>query len=269
MTPPIEFRVRYDGPTTGLSEYRLSFESFRDPLKKLFQALRQTASTVVKGKHYSKAVKLGKLFDLQLIEVGDVCVNLRFVLIAKKIDELTEVQHAELSKETVSRFIDDLKEESRSGDPHENGIKSYLQSLPEGVSTQEYEGTIGGVSFKKAVFGTNGDAKPDHDKDPRKMAPRLRQVTGKIIAIRFAKEGRVTIKTPTNEVFVCLAAARLLDIAAQNHKNSVVAQVLIRHDVNRLLSVRDERESPDPMSTDDRRKHLVENWSETLKRLGE
>lgn len=270
MTAPIEFRVRYNGPVLGLSNHRLSLAAFRIPLAKLLQALRQTADSVKHGNDRNRTGKFGKLFDLQLIQISDGCANALFALVATKTDEITDEELVELSTATIDRFINDLKAEWRTSAPRDTGIRKYLQSLPEGVITQEYEGTINGKTINKTVLSTKVVAKPDMDEDFRRTAPRLRQVLCKIVAIRFAaKDGRITLRTPAGETFTCHAATRLLDLATQAYKSPLVAQILVRQDMNRLISLRDEHDLFEQLPLDDRRAHLRANWSETLKRLAE
>lgn len=270
MTVLIEFRIRFDGPVPGLSENRLSLAAFRTPLSKLLQALRQTADSVKQGKDRSRTGKFGKLFDLQLIQITDGCATPHFAFVAAKTDEVSEEKITQILTTTLVRFIDELKSEWRSSAPRESGISKYLQSLPKGLTTQEYEGIVDGKTVGKAILSTRIAAEPDKDDDFRRTAPRLRQVVCKVVAIRFAsKDGRITLRTPTGETFVCHAATRLLDLATKEYKNPLVAQILVRHDMNRLISIRDEHGLFEQMPLEDRRQHLLSRWSETLKRLAE
>lgn len=270
MTVPIEFRVRFDGPVPGLSEHRLSLAAFRIPLFKLLQALRQTADSVKRGKDRSRIGKFGKLFDLQLVQITDGCVIPHFALVAAETDEVTDEKLTEILTTTLVRFIDELKSEWRTSAPRSGGIRKYLQSLPEGLTTQEYEGIVAGKTVNKAVLSTKMAAVPNKDDDFRRTAPRLRQMVCKIIALRFsAKDGRITLRTPSGETFACHASTRLLDFAASVYKTPVVAQILVRHDMNRLISLRDEHDLFEQMPLDDRREHLRKHWSETLQRLAE
>jgi hypothetical protein len=273
MNEPIEFRIRFDGATPGLPEHRLSIGAFHSSLTKLLRALRVTADEVGNDRRRARTGKVGKLFDLQLTQIEDGCVNLMCKIVAEKTDEMSVDQHAKLQIETVTRFMAGLESEWRTSAGSDTVIGRYLKSLPEGVVTQEYEGTAGGVTIGKIALSNRIAAFPDHDEDFRRTAPRLRQVVGMISVIKFgapgAKDGKIVLKSMEGPTYSCLAAPRLLDFAAQAYKGSVVAQVLVRHDLNRLISLRDAHSLFDRMSKDDRHKHLTDRWSQTLQRLGE
>lgn len=276
MTTPVEFCVRFDGAAPGLESHRLSLAAFQTPLSKLLQALRQMADSVKDGsegtdrKNRSRTGKFGKLLDLQLATITDGCVNLNFSLVTTKTDEFTDQQRESLATMTVQRFIDELKTEWDGAAPRVNGIRRYLDSLPDNVTTHEYEGRMGGNVINSAKLSTKIATNVDSNEDFRQTAPRLRQVTARITSIRFdSKDGCVKLRTVFGEKFVCQASPELLDLAARLHKFSVVAQILVRHDVARLLSLRDEQSTHEPLTEEARREYLYQNWSNTLKRLAE
>src|SRR5262249_9011399 len=76
----VEFYIRFDGQTSGLSDHRLSLAAFQNALGKLLAAVRRMAdSEMHRGRETrSRFGKIAQRLDLQLSKVEDGCVQLAF-----------------------------------------------------------------------------------------------------------------------------------------------------------------------------------------------
>lgn len=270
MNQPVELCIHYEGSVPGVESGALSVNSFKSSLTNLLRALRETAAAVSKGSGKGKATRKRVKFDLQLTAVNEGSLKLTFLLVPLAAAGVKGPAQEALAARTVQTFVDGLKAEWNSPVPESGAVRKYLEALPEGVTRHNYEGRVGGQTVTRAELSTGQEA-PVAPVEYRTVAPRLREVRATISAIKFdEKDGRVKLRpVGGGQVMSCRAEPLMLSLAAKLHQSSVIAQVLVRPDLNRLLNLRAAGEAARVPTEQQRRQHLVESWSETLKRLAE
>lgn len=270
QTPePVEFRVRFDGTAPGLQQHVLSLAEFGEPLKKMLTALRRLADAAVsdgrRGHESGHVGKFGRMLDLQLTAIKDGCVNLHFQAATVAGESGTIPPH--LVERTARTFVEAVQYEwNVEALPRYPAVRAFLDSLPLGVSKQEYEATAGGRTIAKATL----DRTAQQVEPAKPSIARTREVAGRITAIVFdAVKGRVTIRDMGGETFRCSADPDVIDVAARLYRGLVVGRVLFADDHRRLLTIRAEGKPPVVPAPSERQEHIFRKWDHTLRKLAE
>jgi hypothetical protein len=272
MTPPVELRLRFDGTTPGLADHCLSIGAFKKALPLLLASVQKTVDVVAgvpeADAERRKTPGLGKQFDLQITRLDDGSLTLVMSLVlaatVAQPAELRDGGHTAIASRAAQQFLGDVKKEWNTGGGRRESVRRYLEALPEGVTTQDYEAVIEGRVVEKVVLGSR-----EATADEQQMVPRTREVHGTISAVTFGAAGRVRIRDNSGKVHVCSASADVVDLAVELHRVSVSGTVLISDDMTRLIAIREQGQPRSSFSAGERLAYLCDHWGEALRRLAE
>ena len=267
MNETIEIRIRFDGETAGLREHRLSIAAFNQPLGLLLKAFRRAVDAVADsgniGQERSRRFgKHAEHFDLQLTSIADGCVQLGFTCV---VGEANGSFPAIQAREAVDRVVNTIAREARGQSTGSPSIRRYLESLPPGVTSQKYQGLMNGQVIAQVELGS-----PTAIEKRRSSPPRVVTIRGRVTAVTFDTEyGQVRIRQLSGPLYRCRATSELVDQAVELRRTTVVAKLLVRHELTTLLSVYPESKPPVPLNPEERVQHIVQQWDGTLRRLAE
>jgi hypothetical protein len=261
---PIELKIKWEGSAPGLAAKRLSLSAFGEPLTALLAGLRRIATNIV-GDVFDDRQPRGRFANAarQLdIEISDLIKG------SSGIDGVITVSTPvggnlpllDLAAIAGAQLLDALESESR-GVARNASVRRYLQTLPRGITQQDYwlhqNGTVvKHVSFGEAVL-------PEVPTD----IPFITQHSGNIIGVGF-EPGRseVRMKTETGSVILVANSDQVDKALLLRSSSEVRALAVVYSNAQRLLILQDAKVVTSPPS---REESIYERWKVALKRLAQ
>lgn len=267
----VEFQVRFDGTTEGLPTHRLSMAAFKTTLSNLIEAIQMSAELASRGVSEGlKTVRIGPVgrsVDLQLASVTDGCVTLNY-LVTVTPDTL-DPGADDLPERTVQTFIGDLRAAGGPEGTRNRAASRYLNSLPAGVTSQDYRASADGVELAALrIVGSR-------HLPPVIVSPRLRTVTATILGTVFRpKHERVTLTLDGVKKLTCRATPAVVEQALALRGDKVTATVLFAPDAKGpdhvdLVTLRPAAEPLTAPGVAERDAYLFAKWAGALARLAE
>ncbi len=226
-----ELKVHWNGTAPGLAEHRLSIGAFGQPLSNLLIALRRIATqmvnTAIEGE-YPKVGRLSKIASQLDIEIANIAQNSSGVdaIVMLRMDPAqTPPLFDDLVSDLVDRatveLLDSIERESK-GQASNSAVRTYLKSLPPGVSRQTY------------AFSDNGKVSKTIDIGDLKFVelladlPILEGMEGNIIGVGFDPgKNEIRIRTET-----------IIGVSLSADPDTVDKALALRHEKVRTLAVR-------------------------------
>jgi hypothetical protein len=254
----VSFFARFDGETTGLREHALSIAAFDKSLKQLLLAFRHAVSDEPNSRRIRGP---GRLLDLQLFSVEDGCVRVGFRC---ALIEHGEAVESSLARVATDRVLRDLGYAADGVDTGNVYIKRFLESLPEGVERQQYEGFAGDERIGEVRITSQATVARIQ------TAPQIQRMHARVTGVKFRPNRlRVVLGMESGAEITCVATLPLVDRAVELRNDRVLAQVLSRQGVYVLLNLCREGEDFGESDPERRTDEIMTRWDELLKRLAQ
>ena len=193
----IGIKITWDGETPGLREHRLSVAAFAGPLEKLLNALRRRAANIVRDATGREETLRGRIggeaarIDIEIANLvsGSAGIDGQITLLPPPEGQLA--LFSDLAADAADSVLDDLEQEG-AGTPRDKCVREYLESLPSGLTRQQYSLTVDGSMRREVVLERVVLAQLGPD------LPFLVETDGKLIAVGF-DPGRRWIKIKSND----------------------------------------------------------------------
>jgi len=260
---PVELKIKWEGLAPGLAEKRLSVSAFGEALTNLLAGLRRIATNIVGDAFEEKSVRgrfanAARRLDIEITELVRESSGFDSVItFATPVgDTLPLLDLAEIAG---TQLLDALDSESR-GIAKSANIRRYLQSLPKGITQQNYWLRQNGTLLKHVSFGEA--LLPEIPSD----IPYIARYLGNIVGVGF-EPGRPEVKLKTEDRTVTLAAtSEQVDRALLLRDLKVRAIAVVEGNVERLLIVQDAQL---PLNHSTREIAVYQRWEGALKRLAQ
>ena len=263
----VELKIKWDGDVVGLAEHRLSIGAFGLPLYKLLMAIRRAASNIVRDAVDMREVSVGRFAS----DADRIDIEIQSLVTGSSgIQGLVEMQYPppgmqipfpfdKLPEQATDRILDAIDKEIR-GTLSNKGVRSYLESLPHGITKQEYAMSVDGEVKRLVSFGIPSLPEPITE------LPHLAEMLGKVIGVGF-EPGRnwVRIQGDTGEVTLNAEAASV-DIALEMRNSDVRALYVSSGDHRRLLRMTRPDEPRKRLDVD---KVVFRKWHSVLEALAQ
>ena len=263
MAEPTIIKIVFDGTVPGLSDHRLSLGVFGEPLSNLLKALRRIANTAISeaiGKSPSNVGRLPEMIrqlDIELISLvpgsggieGQITIN----------TPLGETQPLfDVAEWSANQLLDAIDEERR-GNLRNEQVRTYLKSLPSGLTHQAYSLWRDNTTrIREVEFGTADLSAEVYG------LPYLIEIVGKVTGVGF-EPGRNQVRFITDQGEMTVGAtSQHVEYALENRPNSIRALILIQPEIRRLLSIQLEKEKRIPLDTE---AFIFQRWGELLQKL--
>ncbi len=232
----VELKIKWDGVTPGLPEHRLSIGSFGLPLHNLLRSIRRTASNIVRDAIDMREASVGSFafdagrIDIEVHSLVTSCGGIQGVVKMQLPPQGTQIPLSfdDLTERATDRVLEDIEKESR-GVLRNNSVRRYLDSLPPGITQQEYSLSVDGEEKRHVVFGSVSLPEPITE------LPYLAEVVGNVIGVGF-EPGRnwVRVKGKDGDISVS-APAESVDRALEMRNSDVRLLYVFLPDGNRKL----------------------------------
>lgn len=258
--------IRWDGTTPGLSEHALSLETWLKPLGLLLSAVRRTASSMAtdaladteRGARGGRLAKAAANIDLRLTSLSDGCVNLGFDCALRELPVQQDLFTDELPGRALNSVLDAIEAEAK-GELRSAAVRKFLESMPTGLTIQEYELVTPNGRRKVTVT----EAKLP---SPGPQLPTLAVLVGQVIGVGF-EPGRWTVTIRTSEGAQSFSATeQQVEVALANRAGDVRVTAVLGKP-QRLIALRNVDEVSRAWSAVQRDAHFVQSWQHTLEIL--
>jgi hypothetical protein len=260
---PIELKIKWEGSAPGLAAKRLSVSAFGEPLTALLAGLRRIATNIVSDVFDDKQPRgrfanAARQLDIEITDLVKGSSGFDGV-ITVSTPLGSNLPLLDLAASAGAQLLEALDSESR-GIARNASVRRYLQTLPPGITQQDYwlhqNGTVvKHVSFGEAVL-------PELPAD----VPFIMQHSGSIIGVGF-EPGRPEVRMKTESGSVILVAnSDQVDKALRLRSSEVKATAVVHNNMQRLLILTDAKEALEPRSRED---SIYQRWQGVLKRLAQ
>jgi hypothetical protein len=262
---PTQLKIKWEGTAPGLADRRLSISAFGESLTILLAALRRIAGNVVgeaigekksgTGRFTNEARQLDiEIFDLVRESSGfDSLIS-----ITPPADDTLPL-FGDLAEFAGTSLLDAIDLERR-GTARNHRVRSYLQSLPRGITKQTYQLHSNGTVIKEVSFSS-----VDLPLLPSDL-PYLCEYTGKIVGVGF-EPGRAEVRIKTEDSHAILAATPKQVEAALELRHSQVHVLAVCYGDNRRLLIL--REVGLPIYRPTQQEGIFKRWASLLERLAQ
>ena len=264
----VELEIKWDGAVAGLDEHRLSIGNFAMPLWHLLSAIRRKASNIVRASRSQEPsvsgalVEEAKRIDLEVQELLASSIGIHGLV--RMAEPATGKQLTtsllDLPMKATVQTLEDI-DKARSGEPADQSVKKYLDSLPSGISEHEYKLSRGGEVRRQIAFGGVSLSAETTS------LPYLGETIGRVIGVGF-KPGNnwVRIKCQTGNVQM-KSDRNGVDRAIEMRDADVRVHFVEHHgNKRRLLRIDDPGK---PLAKIDDDEYVFKRWQSVLDALAE
>lgn len=218
----VELKIKWDGEDPGLPEHRLSIGSFGLPLHNLLTAIRRTASNIVRDAVAMPEASVGRFAS----EAERIDIEIKSLVTSSGgIQGVVTMQHPppgmqipfsfeDLTEQATNRVLEDIDRE-RDGVLRNKSVRKYLESLPEGITKQEYTLSVDEEVKRHVVFENVSLPQPVTE------LPYLAEVIGNVIGVGF-EPGRNWVRIMGQDGEVSISAQAESVEGALEMRNSEV-----------------------------------------------
>lgn len=269
----VSFSITWDGDVPGIAEHSMSLDAWLPALRDLQRAVRRTASGLASEAHDDPAygarggrhTRMAAGMDLRVVSLRAGSLALDLELFAPPPDDIEDqgrMFQDHLPLRTLERVLDCIEREA-AGEPCSATVKSFLSSLPEGLTSHQYQVEQDGEVIRLVQLG-----QVNLQDDEKVELPFLEVIIGSVVAVGF-RPGRphVTLHDGNRQTRAW-AGTRLVEAALGLREGRVRATVvngmpggvrLVRLDA--LSEVREESEPGE------RSRSFGAKWAKTLEIL--
>lgn len=271
----MQLKIIWDGTAPGLQEHQLSVSAFGKSFVSMLRAIQRVSTNVITGSGDSESGAKGGRYaeraqgiDLRVVSVGHGCLDMDLVV---SFPELEAAQIPlvpdDVPEKTMQAFLEAITAES-SGKPGSAAVRSFLKSLPEGVSMQEYRAFARG----REIASTRVSEVEFVEDEERSTY--LVRIAGRVTGVIFppdAPEVRISRSHGMVKSTVRMAATEeQIEQALLLRHQPVVARAFSSESGLSLLSLDPLNDFPaELLSYDDVRTHVLSRWEGTLQRLAQ
>jgi hypothetical protein len=219
-----EIKIRWDGEVRGIADRRLSLAAFGEPLTQLLAALRRIANQMVtqavepERPASGRFANLARQVDIEITSIQGGSAGFDgIVTFAQPPNELP--LFADLAERASMTLLDSIIRETE-GRPTNWPVRSYLNSLPPGITKQTYDLYEGGTLRKHVEIGNVTLAEVPEE------FPFLREIDGHIVGVGF-EPGKPEVRIKGDAAIAIFGA----------NAEQVEAALAIRHDAVRVFGV--------------------------------
>lgn len=263
----VELRIKWEGSVAGLAEHRLSVGSFGLPLYYLLMAIRRRASNIIRNAVDMGSVKVGRFpsdADRIDIEVQSLLAS------SGGIQSLVQMRQPEPGMQIPIPFIDlpeqatdqtlEAIDKERRGVLSDAGVRKYLGSLPQSITSQEYILIACGETKRKVSF--------EHFTLPEPITelPCLTETEGRVIGVGFEPgRNQVRVKGQDGEVTM-RSDLEAVNSAIEMRNTDVRILYVGTGDQRRLLHLDDPSQPRPSLDVDE---FVFNKWASVIKILAE
>jgi hypothetical protein len=263
---PLELKVVWEGVVPGLSEHRLSIGVFAQPLANFLAALRRIASNIVGDALEDSPAMRGRLantargLDIEISKIEGSSSGFAGMLAVQTPEGKTFPLFNDLGERAATELLTALELEGR-GEPKSAIVRTYLRSLPLGISRHVYSLHNNGTVLKRVVLeGVNLMETPAE-------LPHLTEIHGNVTGVGF-EPGRSEVRVKTEEGFQLTMGATALQVerALELRTTKVKVLALVDETHSRLLRL---ESASMPWRTSSREEAVFKRWDGLLRRLAQ
>ncbi len=264
----VELEIKWAGAVSGLDEHRLSIGNFAMPLWHLLSAIRRRASNIVRSSRNLEPSALGRLaedakwidLEVQQLLASSVGIQGLVRMTDPAIGKQFTMPLLDLPMKATVQTLEDI-DRARSGESADQSVKKYLESLPSGISEQEYKLSRGGEVRRQFAFGRVSLSAETTS------LPCLSETVGRVIGVGFepghnwvrikCQTGNINMKSDRNGV------NRAIEM-----RDDDVRVLFVEHHGNkrRLLRLDDPGQPPAKIEDDE---YVFKRWQSVLDALAE
>jgi hypothetical protein len=258
----ITLKVLFHGTVPGLSEHRLSLGAFAEPLANLLKALRRIANTRVTEALGRNPSDFGRLpepvrqLDIELANISEGSSG--FVgQITFHTPPGETMPLFDIADRSANELLEAIDEESR-GNLRNAQVRTYLKSIPPGVTRQSYVLSLGEKEIKKVEFGTADLAAEVFG------LPYLMEFIGRVTGVGFEPgRNQVRFQMDTGQDVTVGATHEQVDYALEN-RASPIRVMILESEIRKLLWLQLETDNPMRLGTES---FIFNRWEGLLRRL--
>lgn len=266
-----KLKIIWDGDVKGLAEHRISVSAFGPAITRLTQVLRRIASDIVKsglsnsqrsvqGRYASEAKSID--IEIESIEVGSGGLGALVTFTPEHPYQFSVFGN--LDERVALEFVDSVEQESR-GIWQNQGVRKYLQSLPQGLTKQTYAVTDEqGRNLRIPV-----EIADVHLTEMPRTAPSICRHYGSIVAIGF-EPGKTEVRVKRLDgKMVTFAATPEQVQTAWELKDAQVKVLSVYKGQHRLLKLQRATEEDFEVTSEAVDTHIFQRWDNVLRRLAQ
>ncbi len=266
-----KLKIIWDGDVKGLAEHRISVSAFGPAITRLTRVLRRIASDIVKnglpnsqrsaqGNYASEAKKID--IEIESIEVGSSGIGAVITFTPEHPYQFSVFGN--LDERVALEFVDSVDKESK-GIWQDQGVRKYLQDLPQGLTKQVYSVTDGqGTNLRMPV-----EIADVHLTDIPRTAPNICRHYGNIIAIGF-EPGKTEVRVKRLDGKTVTFAATPDQVQTAWELRDVQVKALsVYKGQHRLLKLQQAEEEDFEVTPEAVNTHIFQRWDNVLRRLAQ
>jgi hypothetical protein len=257
-----QLKIKFGGVVEGLAEHRLELSAFGTSIVALVTALRRVASSLVTEAVEHSSGRLAKGADLRVfldsIGGGSVALNMDVSAPPLAFGQ-NGALFDELPAKATEKFVRAVEAESK-GEMVSAQARKFLRSLPQGVTSQQYEVHSSGVLIYEATIGAF--TLPEESEDLPVVLKTMARITG----INFDPSLEVRLDADGAKLNLS-ANAPLIDRAISLRSELVMIVATVSGTRGRLLWLDLPDAFPAVLSPEARTNHVLSRWEKTLSEL--
>lgn len=263
VPPKTRLKVVFEGSVPGLSEHRISLGAFGEPLGNLLKALRRIANTAVTEALGRTASDFGRLpesvrqLDIELGAIVNGSGGIEGLITVNTPPDET-LPLFDVADWSANQLLDAIDQESR-GNLRNAQVRTYLKSVPAGVTHQSYILLHDDEEIKRVEFGAADLAAEVFG------LPYLTEFVASVTGVGFEPgRNQIRFQMENKQDLTVGATAGQVDFALENRSSSVRVLILEFPEVRKLLRIQLETEDPIRLSTET---YILSRWDGLLQRL--
>ncbi len=258
----ITLKVLFEGSVPGLSGHRLSLGAFSEPLGYLLKALRRIANTRLTEALGRNPSDFGRLpepvrqLDIELSKISEGSSGFEGI-VTFQVAPGENLPLFDIADRSATELLEALDQESR-GNLRNVQVRTYLKSIPIGVTRQTYILSRGQTEVKKVEFGAADLAAEVYG------LPYLVEFVGQVTGVGFEPgRNQIRFRLEEGQDITIGATPQQVDFALE-YRTSRVRALILESEIKKVLWIQLETDNPLRLNTET---YIFSRWEQLLRRL--